>query len=564
MESTSGQFFFRASYLASSIEHQRYCYKKIARKTKPEKETDYPIYVTIGADSVFFQCSAYHDGSSQKLEHYGAGKIQEFSFTLEFQNSISLWLSNQEEIAPSFIDPKLYHRYENDEDICFSNLKKLPLPARSDSEQVLLTHRELVLDFLFDLFHSNVFNGNPAVRRLRAALQINPLSRAILAKADFYFYEKSYLANIRPMPWSENQHKKDWLADRFFESARKWLGCLRLKEVENEISLDMSNNLRWFEDIESEHKNIYVFLRSHNQKGEQENEIKEEYSESSRWLAGRYKFFSALFPYFTNTYKAGNLFILVLCFFASIVAATCFAEPKGQESTWMWIPRIISLLLGIVLPLSFGLERVMSLVLSLISLLSNSAWYNVFWVCLFSVVLYYFGGIVCTGVFLILVFFLNGRLKNCFSDVTDIFFSIPKLARIFMPKAFISGLLLLLWLPADGDHSLQLVKELSKSPILFYGLLVALLFCCFAFMVSKFVPMLPMPSPAKRFRAVFQRSFSLFFRVFPYCFLMVLVFDLALSDSPQTSIQQTCLLALIATTFGIVVELGTTNFSVST
>lgn len=588
MESTAGQFFFRPYSQGRALDIQRFCYKKIVRKDSLHNETDYPVYIVIGPDTVSFRCSAHHSQDANGTpypSHYGTGHIHDFSFTLNDTNGITEWVSDQDIIDFKFLDPKLYIRQEQTNETSFSNLVHWPLPHRGAVE-ALLSRRELALDFLFDLFHSNVFSDHPAVHNLRAALLGNPLAHAIVAKGDFYYCQELFenatprnlsakiyawlksivkcltgektVAPVSPPKRNYGKNEQHWLRKRLKHSAQTWLGVLRNSEAAKVAAQDMKKDEQWFEDVESEHRRVYYLAAS---------AIPLEESElSSQWLLKRYNLFGAMYRQFLGITFLWQRVLQCILFGGLLFAMgyyTNFSIETGVPGTeasssvnmkWVLIPWIIIFVI-IFFVFSAILERVFSFFLFFFAWLINIASKNI------------------TG-------------KNLFKwsrkgGAGTILISVANLLQSLMPKAILISIFAWGWLVDEGRLGIieERFKTMDSVPmdtliIVFVSLFFLL---SFIFILSRLSPLLLMKNKASKFFRLGRRALFLLIMGFIYSFLIgaaFFIFFQPIKSGPEAflSIWSTCygnyqlplsfalfICSLVCAFIGILIEMSTQN-----
>ena len=235
------------------------------------------------------------------------------------------------------------------------------------SNQVTKFLRKLLLDFMFDLKHSSVFNTSPNYDRMYSGLMSNYYFSALMHKCEFYYYRELTIRAVE-----ENLVKKTddqlvllyakelfdaedlWaadirnpLADKYFEQAfpndfkhRGWLKGQQWTEFCSNVFERMTKTRwdSWFANPEEEMRRIYfvmkengisricnsVVLSEHLMMDKSDDETvcamalsaRQNRGNTSRWFLNRYDFNDVLHLHF---FKGANLlwfvFLLVVLSF---------------------------------------------------------------------------------------------------------------------------------------------------------------------------------------------------------------------------------------------------------
>lgn len=126
--------------------------------------------------------------------------------------------------------------------------------------------RQIFLDFLFDLNHSQAFHNYEYFDELWKFVQENFFISSILYKHDFFFFRREYL-NQNPLsnPVKGNQeqlkNQQNVLSEKLRDAEERWLNQLFRNE-----SNDFSFSNGWFEDSEEEIKEVIFPEIEQNQK----------------------------------------------------------------------------------------------------------------------------------------------------------------------------------------------------------------------------------------------------------------------------------------------------------
>jgi hypothetical protein len=232
---------------------------------------------------------------------------------------------------------KAYHSVFAKEEKIYSFLKKIYTflkPTKKEEqqdsnkvEQIKLPYKELILDFLFDVYHSNVFDNSPSFNNIKHLLKNVPILQAITHKAEFYFQINIY-SNVGIHNFNHNFYTKELIT-----AQNHWLETIQ-KEGNDNIIKDSN---KWFNDVETETGEVFKhkkkklpnYIKTEENKEEKQHLIirynknyKKGYKEttkknkkkSSRWLIQRSNILKAWETTFDCNYKcaaAVSIFILV-------------------------------------------------------------------------------------------------------------------------------------------------------------------------------------------------------------------------------------------------------------
>lgn len=312
-------------------------YIPVCRKREQRKgsDSDYPIYLTITASSIIFFIQERRNPDTRNQELI-------YSHTELFHLPLSTNLRSRDNlrniIRELFNKPvtQLEHdfyscRYTEVKDdgtvkCKRPNFDKVPgtyanlkLPENGSNkvsesynhnEKYAVTYRELILDFLFDLEHSQVFKNSPHYEKMEQSLREDLFFSALAAKYDFYYKRKILRVELDTGKLDKANVIKT-LYDDYYVAHNQWLDILCLPQMVRIIN--EKNN--WFEEIEKEQKNV-LFPNDDPVKQIRKNNlcysVKSDYKESSlksvfnpedfqdnlqnstKWFLRRYDFFSSI------------------------------------------------------------------------------------------------------------------------------------------------------------------------------------------------------------------------------------------------------------------------------
>jgi|GEM_PF-3995645 len=159
------------------------------------------------------------------------------------------------------------------------------------ADKASLSLAKLVLDFLFDLRETRVFEMSPHYMEVNEKLRENFFFRALAAKAKYLYQRGVYAVGVKEAATHVGDGAKQHRADRrrfyselFFEAEKEWTECIR----DPRSSKTFHGSGGWFETCENEMKRVYkhwprLWLDDAKMVKKKEND-----KLSSRWLAQRY------------------------------------------------------------------------------------------------------------------------------------------------------------------------------------------------------------------------------------------------------------------------------------
>lgn len=263
---------------------------------------EYPIFVTITPSSVKFilQCCIYRNNAGIFFDFLDAVKVQE-----EINSQDEIKISHMEEVlielplketagvSLSSVIKRLYSspfpitsnktgqesaghepyikqlissRYETNEilrnrdkdDLSYSSLNVWGL--RSEDGQYQLYDdvggvrkytkvlRKLLLDFLFDMMHGDIFKNSVHFDEMYTALSSDYFCNSIIAKSEFY-YQRAIVNKLYDSPnWKQSEH--NLYASYFDKAEKKWIECIQDPRSDKEFEYVP----QWFEENSGERK----------------------------------------------------------------------------------------------------------------------------------------------------------------------------------------------------------------------------------------------------------------------------------------------------------------------
>jgi hypothetical protein len=380
-------------------------YIPIIRSKRKGGESDYPIYMTISSSSInfFIQERLNQESTYKHTELFHLPLSTNLRSRDNLKNLLKEFFNKpvQEVKFSSYtcrknLDPPTYADLDFPEVIVVSNHWNI------NSETFFITYRQLILDFLFDLEHSQVFINSPYYEKAEESLRQDLFFSSLASKYDFYYkkellkkgkeaYQKDEVMRIKEVEDGKmtNENLKKWqsnrqsvikkLYDDYILARNQWLEIICSPGMDKIIN--PVNN--WFTTIEKEHRNIYFkdnipenskFIKNISTT----NESKIIWKNSSKWFLRRYDFISAArlaMPI------QGNLFLLlslVLLMFVYILVSLFFDSKLFEFDFALLIKIPLSLIIFVQLFVILGYLKtrlfLMELSLPRILMASTSAW----------------------------------------------------------------------------------------------------------------------------------------------------------------------------------------------
>ena len=130
-----------------------------------------------------------------------------------------------------------------DEDACRSKLKS-PQVAGNLPKEIKYLNRQLLLDFLFDLYHSSIFEHSKHFSELKASIEGSLIMQALISKAEFYYYA-AIINDLNPKELSPTQVNAQLISHyykSFIQCKYNWCKIIRNPES---VEIFRLNNT-WF------------------------------------------------------------------------------------------------------------------------------------------------------------------------------------------------------------------------------------------------------------------------------------------------------------------------------
>lgn len=329
-------------------------------ESKQMNEPLYPVYLVLNPYAVDF----YYHG----LPFDENGKNKDDSKETPYPHAhirilhlpLSLNLAAKDNLSSRLISfysgkYKINNKYKQsiDDNFCaYWNLEVFNLAEECSQKKEMIFLRKLILDFIFDLEHSHVFEASPNYEQVEVRLRENYLFSAISAKASYYYNVKIYIENF------SNDDIRDIYAERLVDSEKQWLNIIR-----DERATETFWHTGWFRQVEKEYNSV-IFPRDFKRDAWRKELIyisgdTESYDEqnirilkqSARWYLRRYNIISGIgsILQFYNSRKPLLILLIVICLI--IFPAYFLIYNIDANSDTYTVSFILYFLLGLI-PLS--------------------------------------------------------------------------------------------------------------------------------------------------------------------------------------------------------------------
>ena len=156
-----------------------------------------------------------------------------------------------------------------------------------------LSVRKIILDFLFDLHETRVFQMSPHYGELTEKLRMNFFARCLIAKARYWYHRAAYqeildehkrpsVVNVRKT-W---KNKKQFYGKILLEAEREWAECIRDTQSDKTFHDEFYD---WFDDSETEMLRIYKSCQAVELDRGVIKDIKQEHDkQNSKWFVARH------------------------------------------------------------------------------------------------------------------------------------------------------------------------------------------------------------------------------------------------------------------------------------
>jgi hypothetical protein len=240
----SGRFFiFDTDVSTNQFSVFRYNrLRKTGNNDLPLRE-QYPVYLFLDNKHLGFYINTYDD---QKYNH------ELFSFPLLNDPSSDKAISGTlEDIAGS---EQFYYELDVNSSKIVSYTEGVGFYAlwfreSQNRDDKKLYKDALLLDFLFDFVHTDIFKSNPHWQLLNARIQTNPFLKAILCKGEWLFWSDKYTKNKEHKGSNESQNH---ISEKRFDADGEWIEIIA---SDNSPKLFLESG-DWFEAAGEEMKRV--------------------------------------------------------------------------------------------------------------------------------------------------------------------------------------------------------------------------------------------------------------------------------------------------------------------
>ena len=253
--------------------------------------------------------------------------------------------------------------------------------------------RKLILDFLFDLEHTKVFQNSPYYEHVSVKLKENFFFNALANKAMYYYYREI----AKDYKTKQEKDKLFFLKEYFLPAEEQWIKSItspksdeaftlkpqgwfkmpeeEMKDLQN-LEKDAANTISYFDKIKDA-------IIKQEEKEDIESRIEKSAKDSSKWQLKKYDLRKALpttmfivsgisllfavlfailyhFPFFPNNINTCQTFLIVLllplllglALFKEIIY--CKPQLRYSQGIHLFLPRLLGAIIGAWLMISFA------------------------------------------------------------------------------------------------------------------------------------------------------------------------------------------------------------------
>lgn len=263
----------------------------------------------------------------------------------------------------------------------YHKIIKRHFPNKKQDIYKYVYFRKLILDFLYDLEHSYVFENSPHYEEIEVRLKENFFFNAIASKVAYYHNRRLYTQN------KNDRDVKYLYSDKLKPSEAQWLKILQIKQT---CQLFWKSR-GWFDKVEDEYEKVLFskkdrfdrFKWQHKltkKDGNNINESAEITKDSIRWFLRRYNFSNA-FKTLLYSKDNGILFIITTIFLCLFLFPLIVNSEFSEENTDKNISFIVYFSIGSIIGLLIFTARYWKFLQSIVGLIMprmimaiSSAW----------------------------------------------------------------------------------------------------------------------------------------------------------------------------------------------
>lgn len=335
-----GRFFMQDTQFDDSVFH----YKVVFLESNDDKKKSYPVFIKCYSDSVIFFLQ--HDSLENPASHIlfelplnnQLGKIN----TLEIIETIK---DESVEIPNLKIDKSLI----NEGYVPF-------FPQQNPTSPISIIKGDIFLNFLFDFYHSTLFDNWKEANSLKSQIHNNFFIRALKSKGDYLISKKQFLE-------ATAQNQSDYFFSKNLKEAEhNWLQILFNSQAQE---FCFSN---WFSDVEKELENVlfpsdtsfdrfnwrrtfFEEITKTKNKSFQKKKIKQEWNNIINFYTKRYDFLNSLKLYqYENPFNYWALLGLkIITLLLLVLSLPLFFYYKSAEG--FFLIGMSGLIISVIAPL---------------------------------------------------------------------------------------------------------------------------------------------------------------------------------------------------------------------
>ncbi len=218
-------------------------YLRVSWKDKAKNTDDehhYPVYAVLTVHAIDF----YYHGPDKSGSHHQHNRLLHLplSLNLAVKDNLTSRLRNA---YKANADINENYKMAKSPGLCYASLSCFKVNDTGNIGSGKLFLRYLILDFLYDLEHSQVFNASPHIEDIEVRLRENFFFSAIAAKASYFYnrvyYSEKYTSDIEQELYGHN----------LIEAEVSWLKIIR-----DERAVEAFWGSDWFRKVEKEYQDV--------------------------------------------------------------------------------------------------------------------------------------------------------------------------------------------------------------------------------------------------------------------------------------------------------------------
>jgi hypothetical protein len=234
--------FFKLNNKKSDLSRGIAFYDYISFK---DEQRNFPIYLTITYDSIDFRIHYYNEKTNLHLHNIILSLP--LSENLDIKDGLTSSLAEGWKTEfPSKQNNDLYplvDKHYDEDTLSYFNLDCFEKETADCNQRFI---RKLILDFIFDLEQTKVFQTSPYYEHISVKLKENYFFSALAAKANFYYYRKLLEQELKNIC--------SCYIEYYLNAEKQWAKAIRSPKAQANFN-DYRDH--WFDDPEKEMDAVY-------------------------------------------------------------------------------------------------------------------------------------------------------------------------------------------------------------------------------------------------------------------------------------------------------------------